>query len=571
MDTMRPVATCRRVGAGPGRLGRAGLVATLTIAASAFLAPATAAQAATSVSDVTVAISPPSPEAGALTDYTVGFKTSASGGLDSPNGTIVIFLPGSTYINTITGSAVTVGGADVGACGYQSADPTTAYCQVYSGDHIAADTAVSVEISGVSSPGAGSYTLTMSTSADTDPVTSSPYTVTAPRGVSDVTVDDADPEAGAFGVFNVGFTTSSTGELSGVTGSRVIITFPSQADSDGTGGALYAGTTLVGGCQGSGAQSTCSVDSPNIVAPDTAMTAEVGAVNPDQVGTYPIAVSTTSDTGTGSSSFSVIAPRSVADLSATITSPSSAAGALTNYRIDFTTSPSGPLEEGSTVTVTLPRGTVMDATDILDHSSLLADGGKIGSCVATKGRKAVCTVAYEQSAPGGTAMTVNLDGVTNGAAGPAHLTLKTNADPVPATAVFRVTAGGRAVRSVSGSADPDTAGVAATYTVTFTTSATGGLNGFAGSVVDIRFPAGTDTTGASGTLSVGGRTIGSCRAVTTTEVACSLPIGQSAPPGVTVTAAVQGVRNPAAGAYRLHVSTTSDTQAAASRRYTVTG
>ncbi len=265
----------------------------------ALLAPASVAAAATSVTNVAVTVGPPSTAAGATTDYTVSFRTSSTGGLSGPSGTIDVTLPSATG----GGGGGLVGQANVGSGTVAMCEGSTTMvrCTINGGQHINPDSTVTVTLVGVVNPPAGFYSLTVATSADTLAAISPMYQVTAAGSVTGLSVGlSPSSGAGATTTYSIGFMSSGTGALAGDPPGVISITMP-----PGTGiGSLLSGTGVSQG--DTPVAANCSATATTVVqcvlgpgagigtrAP--VLVTLVGVVNP-AAGTYTLGISTSSDT-----------------------------------------------------------------------------------------------------------------------------------------------------------------------------------------------------------------------------------------------------------------------------------
>ncbi len=245
--------------------------------------------------------SPPSTAAGAVTTYTIGFKTSmTTRALSGDAGSTYhcITAPaGFTGFGSMKDTPVSVAGTEVGEC--EDSGTTTDTCVIFSGDTVAASTTVSMVLNGVVNPSAGSKTLTISTSSDTTPVTSPSYSVTAAQPVSAVTVGLSSSVPHATGVtYTIGFKTSATGALSGDAGSTITVTAPAGTGFGSLGATpVSVAGTEVGECEDSGTTTdTCVIFSGDTIAANTTVSMVLnGVVNP-AAGTYTLGISTSSDT-----------------------------------------------------------------------------------------------------------------------------------------------------------------------------------------------------------------------------------------------------------------------------------
>src|SRR3954471_20873683 len=203
---------------GPGRTNRRIRRGVLPLAlALVLLLGVLAGPARADVSNVSVNPSSPTSAAGGRTSYAITFNTSGLGGLSaSANDKISITFPAGTDISSIFNSQVydtTVSSsAVIGNCG---ASGQVATCGLFANQSIAGGHAVRVVINGITNPGAGSKTLTVSTTKDSMPVTSPSYTIAAANPVSGVAVNPNSPTNAAGGrtSYAITFKASATGGM----------------------------------------------------------------------------------------------------------------------------------------------------------------------------------------------------------------------------------------------------------------------------------------------------------------------------------------------------------------------
>ena len=133
---------------------------------TAVASPNYSVTAAHPLSGVTVTPSSSLPGASAVV-YKVGLKTSASGGLlGSAGSSISIAFPSGTVLTGVTGSQIMVGTTQVGTCGAPSG--TSVACGIFNGSAVAASTAVTVTLNGVTNPATAAVdTAAVSTTSDT--------------------------------------------------------------------------------------------------------------------------------------------------------------------------------------------------------------------------------------------------------------------------------------------------------------------------------------------------------------------------------------------------------------------
>ncbi len=555
------------------------------------------AEAATMVSNVTVSVTPPSTAAGATTVYTVGFKTSSTGSLASTTGLINVSLPAATGVSALTGSSgVFVGGNQVGDCydNSSTSPPATAVqCQIYGGDSVAASTAVTVILAGVVNPSAASYTLDVSTTSDTKAVASTSYTVTAAKSVTSPTLSISPPStaAGATTDYTLGFTTSSTGALSGTAGSVINVSLPAATGVSALTGSsgVFVSTNQVGNCYDNSTTSPpatavqCQIYGGDSVAASTAVTVILaGVVNPS-AGGYTLGLSTSSDTMVVSPpGYTVTAAKSVTSPTLSISPPSTAAGATTDYTLGFSTSSTGALSgtAASVINVSLPAATGVSA--LTGSSGVFVSTNQVGDCydnstTSPPATAVQCEIYGGDSVAASTAVTVILAGVVNPSAGGYTLGLSTSSDTTVVSPPGYTVTAAKAVSSPSLSLSKykkNSSGV--TYTLGFTTSSTGALSGTAASVINVSLPAATGVsalTGSSGVF-VGANQVGDCydnstTSPPTTAAQCEIYGGDSVGASTAVTVILAGVVNPGVGTYQLSINTSSDVTAVNSPSYTI--
>jgi hypothetical protein len=572
------------VWAGPFGAGRrlwvrplAALIVLLSVTAG-IVGTSGVAQAATSVTNVSVVMSNPSSAAGALTTYVVKFTTSTA--LNSSNSDYVsISVPTGTGLGSVgnTSSPLYDGSTFVGYCSEDTSSTVT--CAVnYVSTVPGGDTLVAT-LNGVANPTAGSRSLTVSTSQDTTPVASPTYAVTSAQGVSGLGVSINTPTSAAGGLtsYVATFTTSSTGGLNGVTGSYVTLTVPSSTGLGSlTTSPLTDGATQVGSCNES-TNTTVVCDITNgytVDGGDTLVATLNGVLNPSGTGNKTLAVTTSSDTkSTTSPSYDVTADNGVSDLSVNIASPTSAASGLTTYVATFTTSSTGGLagDSGSTVTLSLPTGTGLGP---YANGTLYDGSSQVGECNVATTTTVNCPIDAGDSVDPGDTLVATLNGVVNpSTSGPHTLAVTTTSDGVATTSSsYSVTAAqGVSDVSVAIGSPSSAAGGLTSYVVTFTTSSTGALGQTQGSSVTLTLPTGTGLGSfQGGTLYDGSTQIGYCNQGSSTTVTCNTDYG-SVDAGDSLVATLDGMVNPpTSGTYSLKISTSSDTASVSSPDYTVT-
>ena len=203
------------------------LIAALVVPVAIIGGAATLASAS-KTSKPTVALSSNVAGASPVT-YTVGFTTSSSGSIPA-DGSITLVGPAGTVWPNSNSSYVltdltTSSGSFTSASSNSSADPGTDLYNWLNGPRGAAITIgvpnaidagdhLSLAISGVVNPEAGTDNLSVLTSSDETTATSASYTISAAAEVSKATVSLSSTAAGANGVtYAIGFNTSSAGAV----------------------------------------------------------------------------------------------------------------------------------------------------------------------------------------------------------------------------------------------------------------------------------------------------------------------------------------------------------------------
>ena len=365
----------QRTAAGNTRRGhrRAGALVT---ALAAVVTPATmsvqpaAATGATSVTGGTVTPSPTLEGANAA--YTITFTTSGTGALGAsstitlvgPDGTA--FTPCSsscsgTYTVSDASGPATVQSAVVSNVAGPNDSTLSATANkvvlTLASSSIGNSDAVTVTSQTVENPvTAGSYVMEESTSADTQPADSQPYSITPGPATQIVATGGDNQTAPINSKFPAPLTATLTdnhGNPSPVTNNAYKVSFAiSTAGSGAT--ATFGGSSTESDPVGSNGLSTTSTaptangttGGPYLVTATLMDTSKSPAVPVAGVGTA------TFDLENGSVAVTQVTPGTV-----TIDNPTEAASGVT-YTIPFTTSPSGALSTGSTITLVGPAGMI---------------------------------------------------------------------------------------------------------------------------------------------------------------------------------------------------------------------
>ncbi|MDQ4069331.1 MAG: hypothetical protein M3203_07660, partial [Actinomycetota bacterium] len=185
--------------------------------------------------------------------------------------------------------------------------------------------------------------------------------------------------------------------------------------------------------------------------------------------------------------------QSVSDVSAPRLTSTAASAPAVDYELDFTLSPTGGLTHNSTVTVTVPPGTVLSrwCSDARVHLRVTDRSVGCGGTISPDGR--TITINIHDDVPASSLLRVHLNNVTN-PPGPGSFTfsVSTTSDPVPVTSPpYTITAGSQSVSDVSAPRLTSSAASAPAvdYELDFTLSPTGALTH--NSTVTVTVPPGT--------------------------------------------------------------------------------
>ncbi len=245
---------------------------------AALLAPGVLCSSSTPTG---VSVSPSNRHGGQAATWTVGFTASATGALTAGTGTVTVTAPSSTTFPSAPGD-YTVNG--VTATSVPSAGAGTATIDVPVA--VAAGTTVTVVVSHVTNPAAGTYPaadFTVATSADITAAQPS-AAVGFGSGVSAVTIGSSSAVAAGVSTWTAGFTSSATGALG--TGDTVTVTAPSSTTFPSAPGDYTVNGVTATSVPSAGA-GTATIDVPVAVAAGTTVTVVVSHVTNPAAGTYP--------------------------------------------------------------------------------------------------------------------------------------------------------------------------------------------------------------------------------------------------------------------------------------------
>ncbi len=554
-----------------------GVVVAATVITVTVMVPVAAAQGPTSVSNVSVAVTGPSDAAGALSEFTFNFTTSASGAMSQAGGSewYAVF-PSGTGLNGSGQVTDTTTGNVVGGIGTCATD--TLCGTFYGGVKINAGDTLSVDATAQILPAAGTgYTIAVHTSSDTTPATSSnSFGVVPTQAVSAVSVAEVGPSdaAGALSEFTFSFKTSSTGALWQSDNSEWYAVFPSGTGLNGSGQVTDTTTgNVVGGI------GTCATDTlcgtfyggVKINAGDTLSVDATAQILPAAGTGYTIAVHTSSDStpATSSNSFGVVPTQAVSAVSVAEVGPSDAAGALSEFTFSFKTSSTGALwqSDNSEWYAVFPSGTGLNGSGQVTDTTTGNVVGGIGTCATDT----LCGTFYGGvKINAGDTLSVDATAQILPAAGTGYtIAVHTSSDSTPATSSnsFGVVPT-QAVSAVSVAevGPSDAAGALSEFTFSFKTSSTGALWQSDNSEWYAVFPSGTGLNGSGQvTDTTTGNVVGGIGTCATDTLCGTLYGGVKINAGDTLSVDATAQILPAAGTgYTIAVHTSSDTTPATS-------
>ncbi|MDA8355030.1 MAG: Ig-like domain-containing protein, partial [Actinomycetota bacterium] len=427
----------------------------------------------------------------------VSFTTSGTGQL----------LGGSDGTPTLTLSAPAFGPLPEVSADYQVSDATSGFDLVQGvtvtstratlllgGSGIGAGDRVTVDISGLGDPSRpGNYPLSVATSSDT----------VAATGTAVVTADVPDPADSSV---------VATPSSAAATGSADVSVTVTEADAQGS---RIAGDTVA---LDPTAASNASVSPTSQVTSATGVATFTVADSVVQDVTL-TARDTTAGVTVGSATVSFTASPGTTALADVHVSPgtdstSFAAGATVTYDVAFTTSSSGALSSGSSITLVVPTGTALPTTP--SHYRVSGSGGTTEATVTqvsgtgSSTSPLVATLGTSADVPAGSAAVLIVTGAADPTKAATTLTARvfTSADTAPvSSAPYSVVAGAPDPSAPESTvvASTTSADVGATVTVTVTLADRYG-NAVAGATVVLGSSAGShaEITPASATTSPSG-------------------------------------------------------------------
>ena len=534
-----------------------GAVALSVAAASVVIvgasAPAFATVSGVSVTTVRAA-------AGATTNYTVVFTTTVA--LTANVDSITLVGPVGTVFPAAAG-AYTVGGTAVSATPVVGPHAVT----IVTHSPVAAGS-VTVIASGVVNPAAGPQTMSVATSKEATSVASGTYVISAATAVTPVTVSSVVPPRAL--VSNATYTIHFTAATALVENLDTITiaappgtAFPLIANSYSVQVGGTAQTVLATPTQTAANNVTLSVptNSTGGTAPISGIVIASNVTNPPTASaSETLAVSTSEDSAAGTSANYAITAATAVTGPVTATPVPTTTGVAATYTVGFNVTTA--LVSGDTITLTGPAGTTFPATP---GNYSIGGTTVTAAVVRTAGNSTVTITTLNPVSTG--PLSVVATGVINPPDGIDTLSVSTSADGVLVpSGSYTITSSVTGVTVVPSPANP---AAVATYTVSFVASTA--LLANLGTIT-IAGPLNTVFPAAANSYTVGGVLVTALpvRSALNATVTITAPVNVAVNPTSTAIV-ITGVTNPGAGSPVLSLATSSDTVAANSSAYTITG
>ncbi|HET7146118.1 MAG TPA: hypothetical protein VFI10_02870, partial [Gaiellaceae bacterium] len=525
-----------------------------------------------SVSTVTFTGAPQT--AGATADWTIGFTTSNPGGALAAGDTITVTFNAAF---TVPASPTVTLGAAFSSCSASASATGSVVTITLSGAScsLAKKTAADLQIAGITNPAAATYTgstFGVATSADTTAASPSNVVIAAGSQVTAPTFSGAPQTAAARSTWTVGFNVSAAGALNA--GSTITVVFPGTFTVPATPAVTLTGAYVNCAATAAAAGSTVTVTLADSGGTCALANSASGALklsfltNPaaGSIAAASWSVKTSQDTSARNPAAAISIAAATAPSAISFSGSPQTGTARSTWTVGFTTSASGALAAGDTITAVFNAGFTVPATPTVQLT------GGFTNCAAT-GTAAGTTVTITLSDSGGacavgnsSAATLKVVGLTNPAASTltnTTFTVKTSRDTATASPGANVViAAPTKVTAVSFSGAPQTGGALSTWTVGFTSTSTGALA--AGDTLTIVFNSGFTvpaTPGVTLTSGFSNCTASAAAAAQTVTVTLS---GASCALASTTAAALKlsGLTNPGAGSLlntTFSVKTSTDT------------
>lgn len=515
----------------------------------------------------------------AAASYSIPLTLGLNGGLTGGTGTITVTWPSGTSVPaTIAAANVTVNGVAANAVTADSLQRRVVVTVPATLSGNANVTLVFAAAAGVANPAAGSYQLSVSTSAQTSSVTSAVYQIIAQPAVAVGAVGVTPNFEAEAAAYSIPFTLGPHGGLQGGSGT-ITVTWPNDTNVPAS---ITAANVSVNGTAAQAvttqpAQRRATVTVPATLANSAGVTlafaAAANLVNPTTTGNYSLQVTTSKqDSIAVSPAYFIDAQPPIA--AGAISVNPNYAGEAAEYSIPLTLGAYGGLTGGSgVITVEWPQGTTVPAS--MAPANVKVNGASANAVTTNPAlRRAMVTVpATLTNGAGVTLLFTAAAGVVNPAAGSYTLSVFTSRqDSLATSPSYAITAQPPVVVG-NLTVNPTIAGEVASYTIPVTVGAYGGLTGGSGTIT-VTWPSGTTVPASisASNVTVNGVSAAAVSANSATRQATvTVPnaIANNANVTLVFTAAAAIVNPGISGDYSLMVRTSKQTAEAASPSYTI--
>jgi hypothetical protein len=515
--------------------------------------------------------------------WTLTFTVSATGEL-TPGATITLLAPPGTTLPTGT-AEYTVGGQAVGPSPPPRVRQSMVTLIVPAGVHVAAGAVTQVAVTVAAAPPPGSYSWAVATSADTLFAVSAPFSISgAGTSVGTITVTADNPTPGVAATYTVAFETSASGALSGAAsagpGSITLSFAPGTIPSARPGDYLINGAAPAS-VDVAASQVTLTLAAAARIAAQTTVTVVAAGATNQSAGTYAAAAWTSADIQANSGGYAIgplpfliaQAGQVAAALGGEAQMPSevnvqSVTVTANSFTVQFTTSPTGMLAAGAGTITLLGPPAMAFSTSPADYlvTAATATGPPQPATVSLQPVTAPGSVRLTVPVAIGQASPVTLTGTLTAVppAGSYTLSIATSSDvTASASDVFSLPGPGTTPTGVTVAVDP----TGSSYTINFTTSASGGLNAQQNPTITLIAPPQTQFSTSASDYTINGTALQATPFCTPGQVVIPVPASIAASTPVTVTAA--NVASPGAGSYAISVATSADLLAASSASFPI--
>ncbi len=412
---------------------RISLSAVLVIGAALFGAAPADASSLQNVSAVTL-----SSTAGSVPHVRYSFSITTSS-LLGPTGTITIAAPAGTVMPTGAQLHNDTTNTTISRSGTRTNGNATLTVSLCCSDAINPGDTITVTLGDITNATAGGpYSLAVSTSSDTTPLSSPAYTLGATQPVTGVTAPSLSSTAGGVPHVRYSFSFATSGGNGGLVAPGTITIAAPAGTVMPTVAQLHNDTTNTtisrsGVRSNSNATLTISLCCSDAINPGDTITVTLDDVtNPATGSGYVLNVSTSSNpTPVASPTYTLTAPQQLTGLTA-VTTATASNGTVSDVFSFKPSVPTGRLLRPGTITIAGPAGTVMPTVAQIHNDTTNATFTRTGVRSNSNATLTVSLCCSDDISPGDT-ITVTLDGVVNPAGGPGPFDVSTSSNPLPVT------------------------------------------------------------------------------------------------------------------------------------------